>query len=270
VDVAEHLLLGETIKESLDQLDEESKGRQKVFRREKEHRENLDRLGLDEIGALEYALMLSRDEALARELAHQDQDIDEGVFEGDFDDIPSAGPSHQQQQPRQGKSSQTPSPPSSSRRAYEAGVVWDQSPSARKIQVSPRHRPEPREAGWPELTPTPSPSPPKEQAGEQFPPVSTSPISVGGVARTPSSVGSGSAWNTPLRSMSRTSSRSGPSSFTGPGSGSFSQRMTMATSNGANNREEGQQEGEDDEDDDPDLKLAIELSLAEARSLNQL
>ncbi|KIK57511.1 hypothetical protein GYMLUDRAFT_86733 [Collybiopsis luxurians FD-317 M1] len=159
------LLLDQLIDECLDEHDKETKHIRSVYKREREHRENLDRLGLDEVEAVEYALMLSRDEALERaradEYASYEQAgpasaTDDGVFEGDFDDIPASATSSSEVAPSIRVSSKasfsslhstgTPPTPKSKSRPIETRT--SPSSSNQKIQVSPRSRREPLEAGF--------------------------------------------------------------------------------------------------------------------------
>ena len=79
----------QAITESRSLLEYESTRSKRAFGREKEHRAGLDNLGLSEVEAIEYVLMLSRDEANANANANasgSQLDFDEGVFEGDFED----------------------------------------------------------------------------------------------------------------------------------------------------------------------------------------
>lgn len=62
------------------------KGSKRSFGREQEHRAGLDNLGLSEAEAVEYVLMLSRDEAATNAAASSSSAVEEGIFEGDFDD----------------------------------------------------------------------------------------------------------------------------------------------------------------------------------------
>ncbi|KDR73941.1 hypothetical protein GALMADRAFT_227662 [Galerina marginata CBS 339.88] len=82
----------QTILESRDMLASEAQTVRAVYGREREHRTGLDNLGLSEVEAVEYVLMLSRDEenarASARAQAEAEAEREEGVFEGDFDDEP--------------------------------------------------------------------------------------------------------------------------------------------------------------------------------------
>ncbi|KAJ4480968.1 WD40-repeat-containing domain protein [Lentinula aciculospora] len=165
----EKILVDQLITESLEEHNKESQYLRKVYGREREHRANLDRLGLDEAEALEYVLMLSRDEALEEvrvgESATQHPSVvDEGVLKGDFDDIGSEVPSfshistssinHTHDSTR--LFPQTASSPSlhlsgtlqtPKSKAIPIGSVPDPNLSNRKIQISPRKRKEPRKAG---------------------------------------------------------------------------------------------------------------------------
>lgn len=81
------LELNQTIQESQSLLKEERKDSKKSFGREQEHRAGLNNLGLSEAEAVEYILMLSRDEAAANAAASSSSSlaVEEGIFEGDFD-----------------------------------------------------------------------------------------------------------------------------------------------------------------------------------------
>ncbi|KAF9040097.1 hypothetical protein BJ165DRAFT_356810 [Panaeolus papilionaceus] len=89
-----------TIKESRDLLQDQSDHFKRAFGREREQLTGLDNLGLSEVEAVEYVLMLSRDETNARAMAeanallgagssrdsNTDDFFDDGVFEVDFDE----------------------------------------------------------------------------------------------------------------------------------------------------------------------------------------
>ncbi|KIJ13712.1 hypothetical protein PAXINDRAFT_181240 [Paxillus involutus ATCC 200175] len=72
------------IAESFGELEYERAHVQRIYGREREHRSTLDSLGLSELEAVEYVLMLSRQEEEERQLRMARE---EGVFEGDFDDL---------------------------------------------------------------------------------------------------------------------------------------------------------------------------------------
>ena len=64
-----------------------------AYRWEREQRTRLETLGLDEVEAVEYVLMLNRDEVLERVSPSVGPVVgipmEEGIFEDDFDDIPN-------------------------------------------------------------------------------------------------------------------------------------------------------------------------------------
>ena len=81
----------ETITESRRMVEQESASYKRTFTREKEHRAKLEKLGLTEAEALEYVLMLSREEALGKGDLDANQAIgEEGVFDID-ESLESAG-----------------------------------------------------------------------------------------------------------------------------------------------------------------------------------
>ncbi|KAJ7723532.1 hypothetical protein B0H16DRAFT_1598368 [Mycena metata] len=244
----QQLEMHQAIVESRHLLDEESAHVQRAYGREREQRARLETLGLDEVEAVEYVLMLSREEAIEREAA---QAIDEGVFEGDFDDM--NGMSLNNPVPRRVSRSSSPpssaasspprsllSPPSSPPRApgvesRSGRPIPRASGSNSKIQVSPPLRAEPTEALF-----TPSP-PATAPAVAHFPPISSSASPRGSPAGK-------SAWSTPLAR----------SPVPSPG--------TSVSSGGRVSRAPSSTTKVDEEDMDDDLRLAIELSLAEALS----
>ncbi|KAJ7693329.1 hypothetical protein B0H17DRAFT_1059760 [Mycena rosella] len=204
----------QAIVESRHLLEEESQYVQRAYGREREHRARLETLGLDEVEAVEY------------------RPIDQGVFEGDFDDdgtAPAAAP--QSRSPSPASSCHSPSTPPRSTACVPTGAGRpipraSPSPSNNKIQVSPPFRAEPSEALF-------APSPPTARsvpaaAGAHFPPS-------GGTTRAGPPPGSSSA----------------------SASASWGGRVSRASSSGFSLPT-------DDMDDD--LRLAIELSLVEART----
>ena len=169
----------QTITESRSLLEYESAQSKRAFGREKEHRAGLDNLGLSEVEAVEYVLMLSRDEANAHAHANTNAnasgsqlDFDEGVFEGDFEDedgfastISNSRSSSPSPRSAIGSGSgivaqhisSTSSSSSASSISSRSGITM--TPSGRpiprvmpsnsneKVQVSPPYREEPMEAG---------------------------------------------------------------------------------------------------------------------------
>lgn len=82
----------QTILESQSILDHEAATTRRAHGREREHLAGLESLGLSEAEAVEYVLMLSRDEAYAAERQRLEAmaeatETEQGVFEGDFDDF---------------------------------------------------------------------------------------------------------------------------------------------------------------------------------------
>ncbi|KAF8199774.1 WD40-repeat-containing domain protein [Mycena galopus ATCC 62051] len=264
------LEMHQAIVESRHLLDKEKAHVQRAYGREREQRARLETLGLDEVEAVDYILMLSREEAIERERSAA---IDEGVFEGDFDEEIGISPTKRRASPARSTSS-TPqssapssppraSAPSSPPRASGSGTrsgrpipraSLSSSPSNAKIQVSPPFRAEATEAPF-------SPSPPMRAtppAAALFPPIGsrvnphgTAPVkSAWGAAALPAK--SKSAWSSPLpRSPAASPGSSVPSA-----SGGVSR--SISSSSGASARAENEM--------DDDLRLAIELSLAEALS----
>ncbi|KAJ7293825.1 hypothetical protein C8J57DRAFT_1270108 [Mycena rebaudengoi] len=80
----QQLEMHQAIVESRLLLEEENKSVQKAYGREKEHRAQLETLGLDESEAIEYIMMLSLEEAAERQ-RNTPPAREEGVFQGDFD-----------------------------------------------------------------------------------------------------------------------------------------------------------------------------------------
>ncbi|KAJ6594264.1 hypothetical protein B0H19DRAFT_1094736 [Mycena capillaripes] len=242
----QQLEMHQAIVESRHLLEEESAHVQRAYGREREQRARLETLGLDEVEAVEYILMLSREEAIERERSAAAQAIDEGVFVGDFDDeviIPahhnvSASPA------RSAASSPPSSAPSSPPRASavdsrKGRPIPRASPSNAKIQVSPPFRAEPVEALFTPSSPSKrGPAP----AAAHFPTIGSSVSPRGSPAK------SKSAWSTPLQRRSPTAS---PGTSV-PGTAPISRAPSASL--------------KADDDMDDDLRLAIELSLAEALS----
>ena len=250
------------IAESYRELEYERAHSQRVYGREREQRSTLDMLGLSELEAVEYVLMLSREEEEARQ---QHTVVEEGVFEGDFDDLPNTSTSS--------RSRSNPSTPIWShqlnRRQYPRVAL---PISNEKVQVSPPFVPEPMEAGTSisplrSLTIGPSTSPgpmttrsTSSSSLDHFPSISSSLSSTSSSRRGTSASPEQprSAWSTPLKSVS-------PS----PGPSSPHSRVVTPTCSSnmlLSSVDEASQAAVLGEEMDEDLRLAIELSLAEARS----
>ncbi|KAI8992769.1 WD40-repeat-containing domain protein [Trametes punicea] len=288
------------IADSRREIEEERAHTRRTFGREREQLSTLANLGLNEVEAVEYVLMLSRDEEEARwQRAVQSSafEEDDGVFMADFEDIPTpmATPSTMfGSESSSAISSRTSSFSGHSSSGAATSVFHGGQAHARampstsncKIQVSPRFRAEPMEAGS-SISPTLGRSasssvgvPPSVSDIDQFPAVSRTPSSASGSARTGTSIPSTpassvrdsvpgspqsvrSAWSTPLRSLQASEapspSRVGASPTLGP-TRSLSGALVNAQLSGR--RDHGMLHMDDDED----LRFAIELSIAEARS----
>lgn len=286
------------IAESRKELDYEQSYVRRTFGRQREQQSTLEHLGLSEKEAVEYVLMLSRDEEEARRQSQLSApQIEEGLLVGEFDDIqtldfdrPIAGPSRSTRTPPNSSLNGVGS--SSSRGLHPLVAI---PTSNIKVQVSPRYRPETMEAGG--ISPlTPSHSTPgsvssslranptevlvvEDQA--QFPSISSTPTTSASSSTPPRRSVSGSldssrtAWSTPLR----TTRSEGPSSprrngsgasspravqrGVTPGSSFFSSGLTTRTLSNASSTSASRSV---DDQEAEDLRYAIELSLAEARS----
>lgn len=262
--------LHKVINESKRELAEENAYARHTMGREREQRSTLNVLGLSESEAVEYVLMLSREEEERRRISHT---IDEGVFEVDFEDetfLPVGSSSSTVH----GSANQ--SSPSSLYDYYSRAYPRAARPiTNEKVQVSPVFVPEPMEAGV-TISPlristslpgssTDTRSSPEvgrstSSSFEHFPSISSS-IS----SSTSSLERIRSAWSTPLRSP--------PSS---PHVGTPILRTSSASFSSASleihdRRSEGELRTPLDLDEmDDDLKFAIALSLAEARSRGEV
>ncbi|KAF9502082.1 hypothetical protein BDN71DRAFT_1437521 [Pleurotus eryngii] len=238
---------------------------------EREQRAGLASLGLSEAEAVEYVLMLSRDNYEEEYDERYIGDVEEGVFDNDFelDGVSHVGAAS----PRPSAPSPTPSlpttsPPSSwsSPRSSPQGshaVSWiSRSNSNSKIQVSPRMQDEPREAGptriGKQLSGGSESSKAKainiDQSEQHFPVMggksgTGSPSQhAGGTPKSrgsPSTSKSPSAWSKPLATSKLPEARG----MEQPDKGKAKETKTP-----------------DLDDMDDDLRFAIELSLAEAAS----
>ncbi|KAI0798196.1 hypothetical protein C8Q75DRAFT_709224 [Abortiporus biennis] len=284
------------IAESRLELADEQSHTRRVYGREREHQSTLAKLGLSEAEAVEYVLMLSRDEEAARRnnpAAAAAQE--EGLLVGEFDDLQTPLPSERDREffSRTSSRSGTTTPPSSSSVGRIYPPVTPPGTST-KIQVSPRPRPEPMEAGscYSASSSSGGSSPSSRsflphgvmpiQDRSHFPSMSPALASSfrRSISGSPESVRS--AWSTPLRhanserglaSPSRSNRSSAPSS---PSNSRGIPTMSLLTAQFANhnlneNREASSSTAALSQMDieareAEDLRYAIELSLAEARS----
>ncbi|KAK7005832.1 WD40-repeat-containing domain protein [Favolaschia claudopus] len=237
----QQLEMHQAIAESRHLIKEENAHVQKAYGRAREQRAQLETLGLDEVEAVDYILMLSRDEAMER----QRNVIEEGVFEGDFDEDEARVHSTVRSTSSSPESSAPFSPPLRATRTAGVRIPGKARPNARtpsnsnvKVQVSPPLRAESREASFKS-----SPPPLQETSppADQFPPMSSSVSSRGSNKSTRGSPPK-FAWSTPLARSPAASPRTSVAS-----DGRISRSISSSF--------------------DDDMRLAIELSLAEAESL---
>ncbi|KAG6850382.1 hypothetical protein H0H93_013937 [Arthromyces matolae] len=191
--------LHQSIAESKTMLKHESEHTQRAHGRVRDQLAQLENLGLDEAEAVQYILMLSRDEAQQDEYS-QAFISDEGIFDNfDFDDAlpnrthPVASSSSPYIHSNYSSGTNTPTKARTTLRASP-------SKSNVKVQLSSPYRSEPREAGRNDTSTSNSnnstPSASSDEA--HFPPVSAS--------ASPPSPMSGRAWKASRSSISRASS----------------------------------------------------------------
>ncbi|KAF7795744.1 hypothetical protein EIP86_006911 [Pleurotus ostreatoroseus] len=264
------------IAESRRELDYEQAHVRRVFGREREQQTTLENLGLSEVEAVEYVLMLSREEDAARRAQDTLPVDDAGVFADSFDEdfqSAAAGTSSDHAD-RQYANMFTFNGRTYPRAAH--------SPFSGRVHVSPRLRPEPMEAGSssPGSQFSLSSSLSSSQSGhgalpvpvghgpEHFPSISRgSTPTRRSISGSPESVRS--AWSTPLRmtrSEGPSSPRAGSSLVSSPAVPAQSPGVSLLSQRFAQARVSEAETGSADSVEDEDLRFAIELSLAEARS----
>ena len=144
----ERVAMDQDIAESRLALDDEHEHDVRTYERQRAQLSTLNNLGLDEVEAVEYVLMLSRDEEERRMAQSEVALSSEGVFE-DFDDIPSAprytAPIATAARPYP---TPAPSPPRSGWSSMADLRSPVMAPTSSKVQVTPPFRPEPMEAGF--------------------------------------------------------------------------------------------------------------------------
>ncbi|KAF7315774.1 hypothetical protein MIND_00093400 [Mycena indigotica] len=157
----QHIEMRQAISDSKYLLADEGRHSQRAYGREREQRAQLDTLGLSEVEAVEYVLMLSREDAIER-ASHQSQPLDEGEWDTS-----------------RSSSSTASSSPSPSTSRGQPIMIPRASNSSSKVQVSP---PESIEAFLQSAT--------SDTVGN-FP-------QIGGSISPPRSGAKKSAWSTPL------------------------------------------------------------------------
>ncbi|KAI0060157.1 hypothetical protein BV25DRAFT_987335 [Artomyces pyxidatus] len=275
------------IEESRDDTKKEAQFIRQAFGREREQLSQLEALGLSEREAVEYVLMLSRDEE-GRNHEGQSSDTpfgrpeEEGVFDVDVDEgntssssrtYASLSPSPPSLSP---PSRPSTSPPVSVAGSYPRSWASVSPPTSHiKVQVSPRFYPEPIQAGGLSTSPLNLDAVRPvaiERDGPQFPPI----VSSGSVtplwkASSSQSSGGGSpgsrnAWKAPLRTPPSTS----PPALRSSGASSratIPQYRSETTSDSHRAGADWEREAvQISEVEDEDLRFALELSLAEAKS----
>ena len=203
------------IADSRRELDDEQSYIRRSYGREREQMSSLQTLGLSEVEAVEYVLMLSRDEEEARRRVTPPRE-DEGVFIGDFDDIQTPAAVEVPLSRANLTSMSTSRSPRDRNGSPKSQPLAAPPNSNVKVQVSPRFQPEPMEAGMSispishegSLTGSLSSSMRNDipvPNSNHFPSMSPTPTSRSGagtpirrsVSGSPESVRS--AWSTPLR-----------------------------------------------------------------------
>ncbi|KIK90486.1 hypothetical protein PAXRUDRAFT_831680 [Paxillus rubicundulus Ve08.2h10] len=263
------------IHESFGELEYERAHVQRRYGHEREHRSTLDSLGLSELEAVEYVLMLSRQEEEDRQLTMAREEC---AFEGDFDDFRGTSWSQLSTQVSSHASSSSSTCHSD---AHQYPRIVHTSLNE-KAQVSPPFVPEPMEAGTtvsPLRSLTTAPGTPcsaiamrstSSSSLEDFPIISPtlSSISSSRGMSAPHLVSSSpdrsrSAWCTPLQSNPPSPGPSAPHScITIP----VVAMSHLSADIAQNKTSKVEQNLPDSEEMDDDLRLAIELSLAEACS----
>lgn len=243
---------------------EESSPLQRSFGPEREQLMQLRTLGLSEREAVEYTLMLSRDEELQRlQGCTNGHVLEEGMFDNDESSRSGSGSDHSS---LSSSSVRHYSPPSlhsslSGSSTSSHGHISIASPSSSniKVQVSPRFHPEPKEAGGLLGSPSNSQAVPPQECSPSAPSRSHSKSTPGpntplAVTPTPKQVRTGismssgkpNAWSKPLPGTGLSASPPVPSRHPLPDWGAEVERIR--------------------EVEDVELRFALELSLAEAQS----
>lgn len=276
------------ISDSFEELEYEREYTRRAMGREREQRLMLDKLGLDEVEAVQYLLMISRDEAESRgrTIDGDGSSVGGEVYEGDFDGLLGTGIG-------------TGTPSSSMPEFAHTTGRWSPhvvpSTSDEKVQVSPPLVLEPMEAG-PSIKSSGSSDAIGVDVGvgtymtarttlsssfDDFPAISSSTSSTSnskgsGNTGSVSRVGSQgsperarvSAWNS-LNTVLSSGVPRGASAGGGGGSrGTLNN--TPPLSGGKGNDDSDALNGIEEMEMDAEMKFAIELSLAEAQSRGEV
>ncbi|KAL5520276.1 hypothetical protein ACEPAG_9489 [Sanghuangporus baumii] len=271
------LELAQDISESQKAVEDANASERRSHERRRTQQAALASLGLDEHEAFQYALMLSRDEAERSQTRNE-----EGAFEAslqDFDTISSTSMSSSNPCSESEENSTPEQSPS-------LRPTSSQSSSQEEIRASPLLYTEPLETrGSDSIRVGDNDSiPPSLEDQEHFPTISSSvssaasslprsspsSVSTSWTARLKTSASSGSSSSviSALTTASFRRSVSGPPpSSSGPSLLSETLRLYGRGEASSSRTVSGPPQRDSDEDMDADLKLAIELSLAEALSL---
>ncbi|KAI0313061.1 hypothetical protein OF83DRAFT_1086591 [Amylostereum chailletii] len=271
------------IAESRQDIDKAAAWERSTLGREREQVSHLNELGLNEREAVEYVLMLSREEE-AREEEARRASQEEGVFEVDMDE---SGGYSSGSGPRRSSAASSPLVSPSLRPTASSSSskpIGSPSRSNAKIQVSPRFHPEPMEAGGLPASPlsldvAPIAMQQVADAQEEFPQI-TPPESSSPRRSTPPT----NAWLKPLTTPPSSSPptrqgappRASPSSSTARGDpSSHTTHRGSPPPKPRKTPPPGRKSPDIDWEaeiarismvEDRELKFALELSLAEARS----
>jgi hypothetical protein len=233
---------------------EESRSIRRPIGPEHEQSKKLRSLGLSEREAVEYALMLSRDEELQR-VQRSSEHVDEQEADENSGRQSGSEPSF----PGSSSSSERYSPPLLSRRSTSGTgsssreLLASLAPptSNVKVQVSPHFHPEPKKAGGLPDSPKDEQSPRSVLSSQSKPGPTPSRATFSMVASTTSSPTKQNAWRKPLPGAGSSTSPSGPS--------------TLVTQSKPGSHWEAEAE-RISRVEDLELRFALELSLAEAQS----
>ncbi|EJD05200.1 uncharacterized protein FOMMEDRAFT_166824 [Fomitiporia mediterranea MF3/22] len=273
--------LAQDISESRKAVEDVQASERRTHERRRAHHAALVGLGLDEHEALQYVLMVSRDEA-----AHQTQ-AEESVFDADFEDASSAPLASRSSSRSEGHSTSDVSPP--------LGPSSSPSASPTSVRASPSLPRQSSSEGGIGSSPLGLGIPPRRLVppslddAEHFPIMGSSASSSSSLPRASPASASGS-WSSPLKVAGSSSaalpspvttvpvasiparrSVSGPATSSGPSLLSETLRMHREAESGGTVSAGPSMptKGGADEEMDADLKLALELSLAEALSLRE-
>ncbi|KAH9176116.1 hypothetical protein EDB89DRAFT_1846757 [Lactarius sanguifluus] len=242
------------ITEAKSRLKEEPNTSWRSVSPEREQLKKLQALGLSEREAVEYTLMLSRDEELQRVQRRTEHVEEQEIFEpdessgrqsGSDSSFPLSSSPLDRHPP--------PLPPSSSPHRLLMPLAPPPTSNV-KVQVTPRFHPEPKKAGGLPGSPSDSRSPRSVWSSQSHSRPTLGPTSSRATSSKQTSTSTPTkqnAWRKPLPGTGSSASRTGPSSLVTP------------STPGSNWKGEAERIGRVE---DLELRFALELSLAEAQS----